>query len=126
MAVGPINGPFNEGAFITRTGTLVVKGTATGDNVTVTRMGVTDKLVVLRGVPLFAEELAKAVLRHVCDDVAEVARPMGVEQSNTSVVFDERIILKVFRRLQDGRLGRRRPSGRRAGCTTSAGSSPRS
>jgi maltokinase len=27
------------------------------------------------------------------------ARPMGVEQSNTSLVYDERLVLKVFRRL---------------------------
>lgn len=29
-------------------------------------------------------------------------RPMGVEQSNTSLVFDERLVLKLFRRLHDG------------------------
>ena len=31
------------------------------------------------------------------------ARPMGVEQSNTSVVFDERLVMKLFRRLHEGR-----------------------
>jgi len=30
------------------------------------------------------------------------ARPVGVEQSNSSVVFDEELILKVFRRLEPG------------------------
>jgi len=30
------------------------------------------------------------------------ARPMGVEQSNTSIVFDERLVLKLYRRLEAG------------------------
>lgn len=30
------------------------------------------------------------------------ARPVGVEQSNSSVVFDERLVLKVFRKLEPG------------------------
>src|ERR1019366_7489027 len=33
---------------------------------------------------------------------ADRVRPVGVEQSNTSLVFDDRLICKVFRRLQAG------------------------
>jgi maltokinase len=33
---------------------------------------------------------------------AERVRPIGVEQSNTSLVYDERVILKVFRKLLPG------------------------
>ncbi|MDQ3555413.1 MAG: maltose alpha-D-glucosyltransferase, partial [Gemmatimonadota bacterium] len=36
------------------------------------------------------------------DGVREPARPVGGEQSNTSLVFGDRLILKVFRRLQPG------------------------
>ncbi len=36
------------------------------------------------------------------DESAERVRPIGVEQSNTSLVYDERVILKVFRRLLAG------------------------
>jgi trehalose synthase-fused probable maltokinase len=32
----------------------------------------------------------------------EDVRPMGVEQSNTSVVFDDRIVLKLYRRVEAG------------------------
>jgi maltokinase len=31
-----------------------------------------------------------------------VARPVGAEQSNTSIVFDERLVLKIFRKLEPG------------------------
>jgi maltokinase len=36
------------------------------------------------------------------DETAEVARPAGAEQSNTSLVYDNRLILKLFRRLAEG------------------------
>jgi maltokinase len=48
-------------------------------------------------------ELAVDILAVVApDEHVERMRPLGVEQSNTSIVFDERIILKLFRRLHWG------------------------
>jgi trehalose synthase-fused probable maltokinase len=43
----------------------------------------------------------KTDLLHVSADEAEV-RLMGVEQSNSSLVFDEEMVLKVFRKLEPG------------------------
>jgi maltokinase len=51
---------------------------------------------------LFDPDLALEILRVVApDEEAEVARPLPVEQSNSSVVYDERLILKLFRRIHD-------------------------
>ncbi len=48
-------------------------------------------------------ELALVILNAVAPhEKAERARLMGAEQSNSSIVYDERIILKLFRRVQRG------------------------
>ena len=48
-------------------------------------------------------ELALVILDAVAPhEKAERARLMGAEQSNSSIVYDERIILKLFRRVQRG------------------------
>lgn len=49
-------------------------------------------------------ELGRVLLGHVAPAAPETVhvRPIGVEQSNSSLVFDDRLILKVFRRLHDG------------------------
>jgi maltokinase len=52
---------------------------------------------------VFDPELALVILDAVAPhEQAERARLMGAEQSNSSIVFDERIILKLFRRVQRG------------------------
>jgi maltokinase len=49
-------------------------------------------------------ELALALLAEVSDRTEEAAwvRPVTADQSNTSLVFEDRLILKVFRRLHPG------------------------
>jgi maltokinase len=47
-------------------------------------------------------ELALALLEIVSGEPAERVRPVGADQSNTSLVYDDRVILKVFRRLAPG------------------------
>jgi len=47
-------------------------------------------------------ELGLLLLEHTGAERAERVRPMSAEQSNTSLVFDERVILKIFRRLHPG------------------------
>ena len=52
---------------------------------------------------LLDSELALALLRVVAPGrTAERVRPLGAEQSNTSLVYDDAMILKVFRRLTEG------------------------
>ncbi|MBW3614054.1 MAG: phosphotransferase [Actinobacteria bacterium] len=52
---------------------------------------------------LLDPELAKDVLHRLApDEEVSRVRPMGGEQSNSSVVFDERLVLKVFRRIHEG------------------------
>jgi len=50
-------------------------------------------------------ELAKTLLEVISggSQKADRSRPMGAEQSNSSLVFDDRLILKLFRRLRPGR-----------------------
>ena len=52
---------------------------------------------------VFDPELALVILDAVAPhEKVERARLMGAEQSNSSIVYDERLILKVFRRIQRG------------------------
>ena len=47
--------------------------------------------------------LARTLLALVAPgEEAEVVRPMGVEQSHTSLIYDDRLLLKIFRRLHEG------------------------
>ncbi|CAN5182231.1 maltokinase [soil metagenome] len=47
--------------------------------------------------------LALTMLARVAPDAhVEMVRPLNLEQSNTSIVYDERLIMKVFRRVADG------------------------
>ncbi len=43
-----------------------------------------------------------ALLKEFCSEEVSRARPVGAEQSNSSVVFDDRIIMKLFRRPLQG------------------------
>ncbi|HVE47309.1 MAG TPA: phosphotransferase [Acidimicrobiales bacterium] len=65
-------------------------------------LGVVDGQVAFDA--LLDPEYAKLVLAKVCPDLdaPSLMRPMGAEQSNSSLVFDDAFVLKVFRRLHDG------------------------
>jgi len=48
-------------------------------------------------------DLAVALMRHIApDEEVSRVRSLNVEQSNTSVVYDERLIMKLFRRVAEG------------------------
>ena len=48
-------------------------------------------------------ELALCLLERTApEETAERARLLGADQSNTSIVFDERLIMKLFRRVDEG------------------------
>lgn len=64
-------------------------------------LGVVDGVLAFDG--LLDPEYAKAVLaRARPGHEASLVRPMGAEQSNSSLVFDDEVVLKVFRRLHPG------------------------
>ncbi|HSH59302.1 MAG TPA: phosphotransferase [Acidimicrobiales bacterium] len=47
--------------------------------------------------------LARSLLNRVAPgETADHVRPIGVEQSHTSLIFDDRLLLKIFRRLHEG------------------------
>lgn len=64
-------------------------------------LGAVDGVVLFDA--LLDPELAKDLLARLApqEEVTRV-RPMGAEQSNTSLVYDERLVLKLFRRLHQG------------------------
>ncbi len=52
---------------------------------------------------LLDPDSSRAILAKVCPDAeGALVRPMGAEQSNSSMVFDESLVLKVFRRVHRG------------------------
>jgi maltokinase len=52
---------------------------------------------------LLDAELTKQLVRRLApDEEVSRVRPMGAEQSNTSVVLDDRLVLKVYRRIHEG------------------------
>ena len=64
-------------------------------------LGTTDGLLVYDAT--LDPELGLALLQLVApQESAEHVRPAGAEQSNTSLVYDNRLILKLFRRLAEG------------------------
>lgn len=64
-------------------------------------VGVVDDELVFDAV--LDPDRARALMAKVAPgEEVEHVRPMGVEQSHTSLVFDDRLVLKIFRRLQDG------------------------
>lgn len=64
-------------------------------------LGVVDDVLVFDAV--FDPGLALALLGKVAPgEEAEHVRPIGAEQSHTSLVFDDRLVLKIFRRLEEG------------------------
>ncbi len=64
-------------------------------------LGVVDDMLVFDA--MLDPNLALALLTKVAPgEVAKHVRPMGVEQSHTSLVFDDRLVLKIFRRLENG------------------------
>lgn len=64
-------------------------------------LGTVDDRLAFDG--LLDPDYAKALLARVAPgEPATHVRPMGVEQSNTSLVFDDHLVLKLFRRLPGG------------------------
>ena len=63
----------------------------------------TDDGAVLVYDALVDPDLALAFVHHIApSESVEHVRSLNVEQSNTSVVYDERLIMKLFRRVPDG------------------------